>query len=135
MKAPLQMAEKRERFQSSPIGRTPARRPKRQALRQTEGSAVLREPRVLSLRNESTAQPGGPATPTPIAGTQRPSSWSDEESKALLEFLLFHRPSDKWPSTKNQQFWGSAAEFVELRGRGKMRRSGKCYTVLCTHYV
>ena len=88
------MAEKRERFQSPPTGRTPARRPKRQALRQTEGSAVLHEPRVLSLRNESTAQPGGPANPTPIAGTQRPSSWSDEESKALLEFLLFHRPSD-----------------------------------------
>ena len=36
-----------------------------------------------------------------------------------------------WPSTKNQQFWGSAAEFVELRGRGKMRRSGKC----CSSYT
>ena len=72
------------------LRRTPARRPKGQALRQTEGSAVLHEPRVLSLRNESTAQPGGPATPTPIAGTQRNSAHqSDEESKALLEHRYY----------------------------------------------
>ena len=83
---------------------------------------------------ETTTHPDTPATPTPPAGTQHPSCWSDEETKALLEFLLLHRPHDKWPSTKNPQFWQSTAEFVELRGKGRVRRSGICmymYRTLC----
>lgn len=45
--------------------------------------------------------------------------------QALLEFLLFYRPSDKWPAMKDPQFWNSAAEFVERRGKGRIWRSGE----------
>lgn len=53
-----------------------------------------------------------------------PTCWSDDETKALLEFLLLHRRSDKWPSTKDKVFRNGPAEFVELRGKGRVRRSG-----------
>ena len=113
------MAEnKRERFLSSPTGRTPRQRSKRMDLRHVTAHSDLHEPRRLLL-GESSEQ-----SDTPAILSQR-TAWSDGETKALLEFLLLHRPGDKWPSTKNQQFWNSAAEFVELRGEGRIRRSGR----------
>ena len=63
--------------------------------------------------------------PSSFATAVHGTTWTDDETRALLEFLLLYRPSDKWPATKNQQFWTSAAEFVELRGNGRMRRSGR----------
>ena len=73
-------------------------------------------PRKLS---ESLTRESKLTTAAPAGGT-----WTDDETKALLEFLLLHRPEDKWPCAKNKQFWESVAEFVHLRGNGRVRRSG-----------
>ena len=37
-------------------------------------------------------------------------------------FTNLHRPSDKWPSTKDPQFWKSAAN---VKGKGRVKRSGE----------
>lgn len=37
--------------------------------------------------------------------------WSTGETKALVEFVLLHSPN-KWPCTKEDRFWKSAATFV-----------------------
>ena len=42
------------------------------------------------------------------------STWSAEEIKALVEFILLHC-EDKWPNHKFEQFWKSAATFVKER--------------------
>lgn len=128
------MAEKRERILSSPTGRTPTQRPKRQLLRLgAENRPVVRKLRTLALTNEAVATVATRApspAPEPSLATCGPSTWTDRETIALLEFLLFHRPSDKWPSTKDTQFWKSAAEFVEVKGKGRMRRSGVFVTYI-----
>jgi len=49
-------------------------------------------PRKLS---ESLTRESKLTTATLAGGT-----WTDDETKALLEFLLLHRPEDKWPCTK-----------------------------------
>ena len=41
--------------------------------------------------------------------------WSEEEVKALAEFILFHTPGDNWPSHKQEAFWLSASKFVKHR--------------------
>ena len=42
--------------------------------------------------------------------------WTEQEVKALAEFILFHTPGDyKWPSHKQSIFWASASKFVEHR--------------------
>ena len=121
--------KKRDRCYSSPTGHTPHRRPKRTPLRQVRSNTALCDPRSLPL---ATAEV--PAIQVTTAETNDPSSfatavhgttWTDDETRALLEFMLLYRPSDKWPATKNKQFWTSAAEFVELRGNGRIRRSGR----------
>ena len=44
-------------------------------------------------------------------------SWSDDENKALVQFLLFYGPEDSWPShSKNSKFWSEAAIFVQQNG-------------------
>ena len=71
--------------------------------------------------------------------------WSEKEVKALVEFILFHSPGDKWPTTKNDHFWRNAAMFVK---ECSMLRTSKMlymymyivytFTVVvyntCTHY-
>lgn len=42
--------------------------------------------------------------------------WSEQEVKALVEFILFHGTGSKWPATKNDAFWSKAASFVKERG-------------------
>lgn len=118
------MVEKRDRNFSSPTGRTPTRHLKRIALREVPVQHSLHEPRKLTLDQcETSTQPEPPA----VLSEKRhsPSFWSDDETKALLEFLLLHRPSDRWPSTKDKGFWDGAAEFVKLRGKGRIKRSGE----------
>ena len=51
--------------------------------------------------------------------------WSEKEVKALVEFILFHSPGDKWPTTKNDHFWRNAALFVKERSSANMLRTSK----------
>ena len=39
------------------------------------------------------------------------NAWTTEETKALVEFMLFHNP-EKWDSTKDSTFSMSAASLV-----------------------
>ncbi len=113
------MADKRQR--SSPTGRTPQRPSKRVPLR---GGRAPLAPKCLSFDEESSQ-----ASVAELATEEQPrisrGTWTDEETKALLEFLLLNRPEGTWTATKNEAFWSSAAEFVQQRGKGSVRRSGK----------
>ena len=111
-----EMAEKRLR--SSPTGNTPRRPSKRLSLR----SRVL----TFTEDSDSGSHSESPATCAVLPRTSSVGgTWSDEENKALLTFLLLNRPEDSWPATKNRGFWSSAAEFVQQVGKGTVRRSGK----------
>ena len=39
--------------------------------------------------------------------------WSVDEVKALVEFVLFRTDPEKWLSHKRDEFWESAARFVQ----------------------
>lgn len=57
-------------------------------------------------------------------------TWSDEENKALVQFLLFYGPEDSWPShSKNSKFWSEAALFVQQNGGSPVKRTGMIITV------
>ena len=100
-----------KRYRGTPTYQTPQRPKKRVSLRERERS-VAREQSV------STRLPLFPPT---SAGT-----WSLEEVKALVEFMLFHTdPTEKWPTHKRDDFWDSAARFVQRRSRATLRRTGK----------
>ena len=50
--------------------------------------------------------------PQPVPSSA-PEVWSDEENKALIEFMLFHCDPAVWPSHKKaSKFWSDAANFV-----------------------
>ena len=53
--------------------------------------------------------------------------WSDEETRALLEFLLFYKgPGVLWfPQGASNQFWVACATFVKEKARTHNLRSGK----------
>ena len=50
--------------------------------------------------------------------------WTNDELKALTEFILFHTSGESWPTHKQEAFWESAAEFLQQRV-GTVLRSGK----------
>ena len=51
--------------------------------------------------------------------------WSDSETKALLEFLLFHKgPETKWfKRDTSKDFWIAAVRFVQTRVKTPLPRS------------
>ena len=52
-------------------------------------------------------------------------TWSVDENKALVQFLLFHGPEDSWPShSKCSKFWSEAARFVQQVGGSSVKRTG-----------
>ena len=59
-------------------------------------------------------------------GTSRDSKekWTDDELKALTEFILFHTSGESWPAHKQEAFWESAAKFLHQRV-DTVPRSGK----------
>ena len=52
------------------------------------------------------------------------SAWSTEETKALVEFMLFH-DFHKWACTKDKKFWESTATFVRDRAERSQVRTGE----------
>lgn len=52
-------------------------------------------------------------------------TWSVEENKALVQFVLFHGPEDTWPShSKSSKFWSEAALFIQRTGGASINRTG-----------
>ncbi len=114
------MAEKRPR--PSPTGNTPVnlqkckkacRVARRLQFTEKEVSYCTQETQTVNEREEP------PASKEP---------WIDEENLALVEFLLLHTP-EKWPTTKNALFWSSVSDFVMMRGKGEVKRSGRCMSM------
>ena len=53
-------------------------------------------------------------------------AWSNEENKALIEFILFHCDPATWPFySKTSKFWRDASDFVYHRSKSSIKRSGK----------
>ena len=52
-------------------------------------------------------------------------TWTDDENRALVEFLLFYGPEDTWPShSKSSRFWSEASLFVQQNGGSSAKRTG-----------
>ena len=51
------------------------------------------------------------------------ADWSAQEKLALVEFLLFYGFS-MWTNTKNDLFWRKCAEFVGMRAKSSVKRTG-----------
>ena len=107
-----------------PIDRTPHRPKKRVSLREREHSVGCEQ---------------SVSTRLPLFPPKSACTWSLEEVKSLVEFVLFHAdPIEKWPSHKRDEFWDSAARFVQRRSRATLRRTGKGIVMdnfLCLYQV
>ena len=53
-------------------------------------------------------------------------TWSMEENRALVQFILFYGPEDAWPShSKTSKFWKEAALYVQQVGASQsVKRTG-----------
>ena len=51
-------------------------------------------------------------------------SWSKEEVKALVEYILLMCNSQSWPTHHRMHFWKCASEFIERRTNSRHSRSG-----------
>ena len=59
------------------------------------------------------------------SGETAKEKWSNEEIKALVEFILLHMMGDNWPSHRQDVFWRNAGAFVQDRAGSSLCRSGK----------
>ena len=109
-----------KRPRSSPTLHTPQRELKRTPFRQKMQDENFSRPRVLSQCFVS-----------PKQGPDKQEKWSDDELRALVEFVLFYSDGITWPSHKREEFWNSASEFVLTRAASGVCRSGKHYTISC----
>ena len=101
-------SDSRKRPRGSPTLLTPHRREKRIPLRE-----------INSTIDESTARSTGDTLApkqlfTPCSNSLK-EKWSSAESKALVEFVLFHCTGELWPTHKQMGFWETASTFVASR--------------------
>ena len=90
------------------LAETPPKEARRRS-KPSRGSPTGRTPRQDEKKLAFQAAPR-----EPLSDTSRyvpMSAWATKETKALVEFMLFHNP-EKWESTKDSKFWTSAATFV-----------------------
>ena len=85
--------------QTTPMGQTPQRPKKRVPLRE---------------KDHTIGYVSSASTCLPLFLPATPGNWSAEEVKALVEFVLFHgNPVHKWLTHKQDDFWASAARFMQ----------------------
>lgn len=75
------------------------------------------EPNRLSTEPQELAHPSIKQLYTPV------ESWSEEEDKALTQFVLFNCIGGSWPSTKGMKLWEGASKF--LHNTCKTNRTSK----------
>ena len=107
---------KRSRVQSSPTLMTPVRAQKRAPLRE-----IVEE--VGETRMQLTYE----------SDESRSINWSNDELKALVEFILFNGKGDVWPTHHRMDFWSSAAGFIKMRSNTSNQRSSN-YIFRCYDY-
>lgn len=60
--------------------------------------------------------------------------WSEEEIKALVEFILLMSSGKKWPTHKRVDFWEGAGQFIQRRVKTRHYRTCKyCFWVNNAH--
>jgi len=116
-----------KRLRSSPTGCTPTRQEKRAPLRslanheaQHEADEAQQESSRSNVSQQLQSTPAGlqPRALINSTGFTKHGSkekWTEEELKALAEFVLFHTPGESWPAHKNEEFWISASDFIKHR--------------------
>ena len=121
-----------KRGRPSPSGVTPLQRRKsrrRTPLRSSTGSAFAR---TLTYTEDHEIQ-----QLQQYAGRCQfvtAAAWTDAEMRALVEYMLFYSPSNRWPSTsKKLKLWSSAAKFIHQRTRNQQQRSGLSDLFLSLH--
>ena len=109
-----------KRPRGSPTMHTPHREQKRVSMQESMASngtaRGILEPIRLSMNDAS--------------GNVK-EKWSNDELKALIEFILFHPSGEQWPSHKQAVFWNRAGEFVKERSGSSLSRSGMVWCVSC----
>ena len=101
-----------KRPRASPTLSTPYRQEKRVALRELINHEVNHEGTVHEEpRATLKLAPRRLVSRTDNIVSDSREKWSEEEVKALAEFVLFHTPGNKWPSHKQSVFWASASHF------------------------
>ena len=95
------------------------------SLKRGRGSPTGETPKQPSKKPTSRLKQTGEQVrlfPT-VPKTLSDSPWSLQEMMALVEFLLFYGFST-WPATKNDTFWDKCADFVEVRSKSSVQRTG-----------
>ena len=83
----------------------------------------LRESAHIHRRRLVFSEGGTSATSASV--TVHTQTWSEDEIKALLEFLLFHGEAGAWPCHKRDAFWKGAASYVKICSKSSHERTGK----------
>ena len=83
-------------------------------------------------RNQYSSRKRLSVSPEVVEASSGGAPWTDDETKALLEFLLFHRgPGTTWcRKICSRDFWIAAAKFVQTRTSTELPRTG-AVTELC----
>ena len=118
------MERKRSRFLSSPTGSTPKQKEKLPSV--TKSDEITKGKKRLSFSD--VASPTSPSTLRfwPILA----SKWTQDEDKALVEFILLTTLGNSWPQTNNMEYWSSAALLVHQKCSLPMRSCKHIY-ILC----
>ena len=118
-------ANKRPR--SSPTLCTPYREEKRIPLRHiTNHCNESTSPKTSTLQRLTPRTLISCASNTDGTSRESKDKWTDDELKALTEFVLFHTSGESWPARKLEDFWKSAGEFIHQRlGLSTLPRSGR----------
>ena len=119
-----------KRLRSSPTGCTPTRQEKRAPLRSLANHETQHESSRSNVSQQLQSTPAG-LQPRALIGLTKHGSkekWTEEELKALAEFILFHTPGESWPAHKHEEFWISASDFIKHRTNTPgIDRSGMLY--------
>ena len=76
------------------------------------------------------------SAPTISSDVARKQTWSREEDRALVEFVLFHSDPAVWPShSKKSKFWTEAATFVQQRSKASVQRNGSSLILIATFLI
>ena len=109
---------KKKRPRGTPTGSTPQQVGKRSTSR-TSGVTPNSKKKLVfaesSTRGTPTLAEG--ATPHVMASVPQvlPGSWTADEERALVEFIMTTTKGDDWPTTMKEKFWEAAAKFVSQR--------------------
>lgn len=104
---PKQSPRSRKRIRGTPTFETPHRPRKSQRVPLKEQGNGQAYRRCLFVQDKG----------------EKSEPWSEDELKALVEFVLFN--SESWPTHKQYEFWNKAADFVRNRASTGHTRSGK----------